>query len=294
MRYKQNCMASPPEVHSSLSPARAHRALEVLLAGSVLAISFGLCIPALRLHSTMLTRSEFYGHAYAIPAVAAYLVFQKRTQIRGALHALRPPRLGPLVVFGVGMLEVLMVMGDVGFGAALGIPVVLGAAAYAIGGMPLLRPLGLPLMFLVFMVPPPHFLRYQLLFGLKLAVTQAAVSLLQFGGQTVAAEGNQILVPGHTLFVADACSGFTSIVTLLPLACIVAYFLSRGVWRRLLVVASVVPLAVGANVIRVIGTVLLVSSIGMKAAEGLLHESFGIATYVLGTLFLLGVARVLR
>ena len=187
-----------------------------------------------------------------------------------------------------------MVMGDVGFGAALGVPVVLAAAAYAIGGMPLLRPLGLPLVFLAFMVPPPHFLRYQLLFRLKLAVTQAAVSLLQFGGQTVAAEGNQILVPGHTLFVADACSGFTSIVTLLPLACIVAYFLSRGVWRRLLIVASVVPLAVGANVIRVIGTVLLVSSLGMEAAEGLLHESFGIATYVMGILFLLGVARVLR
>ena len=111
-------MASPPEAHSSLSPARAHRALEVLLAASVLAISFGLCVPALRLHSTVLTRSEFYGHAYAIPAVAAYLVFQKRTQIRGALHALRPPTLGPLVAFGFGMLEAPMVMGDVGFGAA--------------------------------------------------------------------------------------------------------------------------------------------------------------------------------
>ncbi len=46
--------------------------------------------------------------------------------------------------------------------------------------------------------------------------------------------------------------------------------------------------------IRGIATVLLVSSRGLGAPEGLLHESFGIATYVMGTLFLLGVARVLR
>jgi exosortase/archaeosortase family protein len=96
------------------------------------------------------------------------------------------------------------------------------------------------------------------------------------------------------LYVADACSGLTSIVTLLPLACIVAYFLSHGVWRRVVVVASVVPLALAANIFRVIVTVQLVSSQGVEFAQGLLHESFGVATYVLGTLAVIGVARILR
>ena len=287
-------MATPGEPSPFRSLAWAHRPVESLLAGSVLAVSIGLCLPALSLLSRLWSHSRFYGHAYAIPAVAAYLAFRNRAKIREALRDLQPPALGPLIVFGVGMLEVVSIMGDVGFGAGLGVPVVLGAAAYAIGGLPLLRPLVLPLGFLLLMVPPPYFLRYKLLFGLKLYVTKATVSLLQLGGYTVAAEGNQILVPGHTLFVADACSGLTSIVTLLPLGCIVAYFLSRGVWRRVLVVASVVPLAVGANIIRVIVTVLLVSSRGEEFAQGLLHESFGITTYIVGTLFLLGVARVLR
>ena len=84
------------------------------------------------------------------------------------------------------------------------------------------------------------------------------------------------------------------IVTLLPLACIVAYFLSHGVWRRAVVVASVVPLALAANIFRVIVTVQLVSSQGVEFAQGLLHESFGVATYVLGTLAVIGVARILR
>ena len=158
----------------------------------------------------------------------------------------------------------------------------------------LLSPLALPLGFLLLMVPPPPSFTYDVLFRLKLAVTQASVGILQLAGQTIASDGNQILLPGTTLFVADACSGLNSIVSLLPLACIVAYFLSHGVWRRAIVVASVVPLAVGANLVRVIVTVTLVDSRGAEYAQGLLHEAFGLTTFVLGTLALLGLARVLR
>ena len=125
-------------------------------------------------------------------------------------------------------------------------------------------------------------------------VTHAAVALLQAAGQTIVAEGNQILVPGHTLFIADACTGLTSIVTMLPLACIIAYFASRGVWRRAVVVASVVPLAMAANILRVVFTVKMVSAVGESAAQGSLHETFGVATCALGTLAVIGVARLLR
>ena len=112
----------------------------------------------------------------------------------------------------------------------------------------------------------------------------------EFGDATV----DILEIPGHTLFVADACSGLTAIVTLLPVGCVVAYFLARGWWRRLVVVASVVPLAMAANVVRVVATVMLVDTIGIQAAEGFLHESFGIFTYVVGTLFLVAFARVMR
>ena len=65
-------------------------------------------------------------------------------------------------------------------------------------------------------------------------------------------------------------------------------------WRRLIVVASVIPLAVTANVIRVIVTVKLVSIIGPEAAQGLLHKTFGLTTYTVGTLAVVGVARLVR
>jgi hypothetical protein len=44
----------------------------------------------------------------------------------------------------------------------------------------------------------------------------------------------------------------------------------------------------------VILTVKLVPWIGIDAAQGSLHQSFGVATYAVGTLALVGVTRLLR
>ncbi len=266
----------------------------LLLVGGIVAIGIALCIPSIRQLSSLWSDSQFYGHGYALPIVAGYLVYADRHKIARVLRRLQPPIYGAWIALLAGLFEVLMYMGDVGFLAGVGIPLVFAAAAFAIGGVPLLRLLLLPLCFLALMVPPPRFLMYELLFRLKLVVTDVAVALMQAAGNTVTAEGNQILVPGHTLFVADACSGLTSIVTLLPLSCIVAYFLSHGVWRRVVVFASVVPLAIAANILRVVVTVGMVSAVGIEAAQGSLHETFGVATYVLGTLSVIGVARVLK
>ena len=268
--------------------------IERFLTAAVVVLGLALCVPGLLGLSFLWRSSQFYGHAYAIPVMAAYLAYSNLGALRLASADLRPPLWGPLVVFGAASVQVLALMGEVGFAVGLGIPLMLGAIAYAIGGRPLLAPMRLPLIFLALMVPPPRFVTYQILFRLKLMVTEVAVAVLQAMGTTVAAEGNQIMVPDHTLFVADACSGLTSIVTLMPLACIVAYFLSHGVWRRVLVVASVVPLTFAANVFRVIVTVRMVSSHGVEFAQGVLHESFGLATYVLGTLAVIGVARISR
>src|SRR5262249_28560135 len=142
--------------------------------------------------------------------------------------------------------------------------------------------------------PLPGYVVDDLLADLKQLVTRSAVAILYASGQPIHYEGNRIEIPGHVLFVADACSGLTSIVTLLPVACVIAYFLSRGVWRRVAVVLGVVPLAMLVNILRVVATVKLVAAFGGGAAQGLLHESFGLATYAIGPALLLAVARCLR
>lgn len=286
-------MSAPTASSDALAPGLPTKP-EVWLVAAVLAAAVALCIPTLTLLSRIWERFEYYGHGYAIPLVALYLIWRDRAHIVQALQVGTPPLIGPLVVLAVAGAQFAAILGDAAFLAGVGLTVVLAAVAYGLAGRPLLRSVALPLAFLVLMVPPPRFLTYQILLRLKLFVTDVSVGILQTFGTTVAADGNEILLPGAELFVADACSGLTSIVTLLPLAAIVAYFLSHGVWRRVVVMASVVPLAVCANILRVVGTVSAVSIWGVDAAQGVLHESFGLWTYLIGTLALLGVARVLR
>jgi exosortase len=280
--------ASPDARRINLEPS------DLLLLLALGLATTALCVPGLMLLSFIWQRSTFYGHGFAIPVVAAYLVWSNRDDIAAAWERGTPPLAGSVVALGAAAFLSAAIFGDAGFLAGLGVPLVLGTAAYGIRGLPMLRASAVPLAFLVLMVPPPRFLTYQILFRLKVFVTDLAIGLLQSLGATVAAEGNVILLPGHELFVADACSGLTSIITLLPLSAIVAYFLSHGVWRRVVVIGSVVPLAIAANVLRVTVTVLLVSDYGIEMAQGLLHEGFGLWTYLVGTIALIGVAKVLR
>ncbi len=245
--------------------------------------AFALCLPGLRTLPRIWERSEYFGHGYLIPAVSAWLLFARRHELASAYRESSPPAGGPLVVLLAASFGVLAVRGDVMFAAGIGVPLLLAATVYALGGRRLLAPAALPLGFLVMMVPPPSFLVIRVLIELKFFVTYLSVELLRAGGAVVAAVGNQIHIPGHVLFVADACSGLTSIVTMLPLATVVAYFFSHGTWRRIVVVLSVIPLAIAANVARIVITVGMVDEWGIELAQGYLHESFGVVTFVFET-----------
>jgi exosortase len=104
-------------------------------------------------------------------------------------------------------------------------------------------------------------------------------------------EGNVIVVPEGSLFVAEACSGITSIVTLLPVAALLV-FLTPGRRRHALVLlAAVVPVAMFWNLARVVATVVATRSFGVvRATTGSLHEAAGMLTFVLGCLTLLVVS----
>ncbi len=259
-----------------------------------LLVAAGLLVPGLLLLSPIWERSEFFSHGYLIPMIAVFLLYRQRRELLRAFREGVPGRFGAWAVLGAASFEVLSVIGDAIFPAGLGVPLVLLAACYAIGGRELLRVTALPIGFLIFMVPPPGVVINTALLNLKFAVTEISVGTLHYFDYPVAAAGNQLMIPGHTLFVADACSGLTSIITLIPLSAIVAYLLSHGFWRRVVIMLSVVPLAMAANAVRVMVTVIAVPAWGDEVAQGLLHETFGVSTYIIGTLALLGIAKILR
>jgi len=256
--------------------------------------ALGLCVPASIGMVSAWRRSQFFGHAFAIPAFSVMLCWGRRHAILRLLQAPQPPAGGAVCVLLAGSFEMLAIIADMRFLAGVGIPILLAATAYAIAGRALLRLLALPLAFLLLMVPPPGGISYGLLVSLKILITTMAVEVLRGLGVSVLSEGNRILIPGHTLFVADACSGLTSIVTMFPIACILAYSLLTRLLSRLLLLAWVIPVAMFFNTARVVATVLLVSRFGESFAQGLLHDGFGLSSSIAGTISLIMIAKALK
>ena len=250
--------------------------------------------PALVAMSEVWSRVDYYSHGYLIPLVALWAA----TAQRGLLPRLPRERdfrglfviALALLLYLAGLATVIVSIQGLGFVLA-----VAGSILY-LRGAAWLSALRFSVGYLLFMVPLPEAWLSPVIVRLQMLVTSVGVGALRLADVPVFRDGNVIqLADGQSLFVAEACSGITSIVTLLPLAVFLAYFTERGFARRAVLVAAVVPLAMFGNLIRVVGTVIAAGRIGVEAAtQGFVHESAGLLTYVIGCLALLGVGALMR
>ncbi len=93
-------------------------------------------------------------------------------------------------------------------------------------------------------------------------------------------EGNIIHLSATSLEVADACSGIRSLYAFLTLGALLAYFSRVPLWARISIFLFTIPLSVAGNAVRVFGTGVGVYLAGPEAAEGTIHELFGMFVIV--------------
>ncbi len=265
------------------------RTSEWLLAGALL-VAF---LPALIALVGVWVSVDYYSHGFLVPLVAYWAA--ARSHVRFSIRKNRDRRAVVAAIAVVLLYAIGLGTGSISLqGSALVAAVANGA--FYLGGSQGLRVLAFPLAFLVFMVPlPPDWLT-PLIVNLQLLVSSTAVDLLGWFGSAVVRSGNVIELPaGDSLFVAEACSGITSLVTLMPLAIVLAYFTENTLARRLTILISVVPAAMLGNLLRVIVTVLAAERYGAEAATGnWLHESAGLITFTLACLALIGLGALMR
>lgn len=261
---------------------------------ALLAVLGLVFVPAVLALESVWSRYDYYSHGYLVPVVALLLALREREVL-----ATRPVQRS-----AAGLVGLCAMLGLYGLGVAVGRTELQGlslvgavaATVLWLRGPAWLRTLAFPVAYLVFMVPLPEPWLQPLILRLRLFVTEAAVAILHAVGLPVLREGNVITLPGgESLFVADACSGVTSLVTLLPLAVLVAWLVERSGWGRAVIVLSVVPIALLFNLLRVLLTVAGAARFGVaRVTAESLHEAAGLAIYVVGCLALLGVAAAVR
>jgi exosortase len=233
-----------------------------------------------------------YSHGFLVPLISVYFATQAA-------------RRGPLVVrAGVGLGSTLLVLSILGRLATVLIPVgFVGDLAFLIGlagvcalifGADVLRRYWFAFVFLIFMVPLPVSLYAQIASPLQLMVSQIASAVMNAMGLPVLREGNMMTLPGNLqMFVAEACSGMRQMTGFLALTAAVAYLSSRPTWYRFAVIAMAIPIAMTANITRVILTGYIMyyvnpqfASGNYHTAEGLIMMGFGLALLRAGCLVL--------
>lgn len=137
-----------------------------------------------------------------------------------------------------------------------------------------------PLLYLAFVIPPPGSLLADVTSPLKKLVSLVATDWLQTAGIPVSRQGVTIFVAQYQLLVEDACSGMNSIVGLIAVSLLYIYLTRGSSWKySLLLVSLVIPIAIIANIVRIIVLILLTYYAGNDVAQGYLHFTAGMLLF---------------
>jgi exosortase len=257
---------------------------------------------------------ENYSHGLLIPFVISYVLWHESQRFSA-------PRFESGAWPGfIGVVLSLLALwaGTAGaelFVQRISLVVLLGSIAIYFSGFRVLRLAAVPLVLLLLSIPIPQIVFNKIAFPLQLFASRCAVGAMAFLNIPVLREGNIIeLMPrGATepkkLAVVEACSGIRSLMTLVTLAVVYAYFTKPRVappsvsdsvgkktqtrvyvtfafWRSLILVISAVPIAVLTNALRVSGTGVLAHYYGTRIAEGFFHSFSGWVIYIAAAVLL--------
>ena len=241
-----------------------------------------------------LWRDDEYAHGPIILAVVAWLLWRSRdvladARLRAAPVAGAVTLLAGLALYLLGRTQSLPL-----FEVASHIPVIAGAVLL-VRGFEGVKRLAFPIFFLLFAIPLPGFVLEMATGPLKETVSALVAPLLGALGYPVERQGVVLWVGDYQMLVADACSGLNSLYSLFALGLLYTHLTQpRRVSRTLLLLAAMVPIAIVANVCRVLLLVLVTYHLGPEVAQGWVHDVAGMMVFGIALALMLGVDALVR
>ena len=149
----------------------------------------------------------------------------------------------------------------------------------------------LPVFHLVFMLPLPQFLYWQLTIFLQGISSELGVFFVELAGIPVYLEGNIIDLGVLKLQVAEACSGLRYLFPILSFSYLFAILYRGPVWHKAALLISAAPITVFMNAVRIGVIGILVNAYGIEQAEGFLHffEGWVVFLICVGLLMLMAI-----
>lgn len=164
----------------------------------------------------------------------------------------------------------------------------IGLVVYAWGWRQLLT-WWLPLTLVALAMPLPEIVLSSLALPLQMQASKMGAAMLEWRQVPVVLTGNVVRLPGHDLFVTEACSGLRSLAALLSLGVLLGGLLAQHPVTRVAIAAISIPVAVLLNGVRVFLTGFLVLFVSPKTAEGFSHMTEGWLMFVVAFAILAAV-----
>src|SRR5262245_35010160 len=266
-----------------MSAALGTRALRGTVGFEWLPVVAGLLllyVPTLFDLASMIWLRDGDAHGAIILAVIAWLIWDKRRVLLEAPVSTAPVPGLILLLFGLllyvlGRSQSILVL-EVG----TLIPILAGVLL-AMRGWPALRAMSFMLFFIAYLVPLPTYFEDAMTLPLKQHVSEISAQILYVAGYPIAHEGVLLTVGQYKLLVADACAGLKSMFSLSAIGLLYLYLMRHQSWlHNGLILASLLPIAFFANIVRVIILVLITYHFGDAAGQGFMHGFSGMVLFV--------------
>jgi exosortase B len=236
--------------------------------------------------------SDEYSNGPIVGAIVLWLLWRSSGPLLAAPCAPRHALGGVALAGGLAMAIAGRILAAPEVEIASQIPVLAGILLLA-RGTSALAVAWFPLAFLAFMIPLPGSILGPMTAGLKEWIAVLAEGLLYAAGLPVARDGVAIDIGQYRLFVADACAGLHSMLSLSALGVLYVHLSRRpSILHNAVLLASILPIAFLANLLRVLFLLLTTYWFGDAAARWL-HGAAGLSVFVAELALLLALDRLL-
>lgn len=257
-------------------------------------------------------QSEAVSHVILVPLVISYLLYRKREIIKASAALERTRETKKVVslkdLFGICTCILALLLywyGSYTFYALeyhlISLPIFVMGTTLILFNLKMLIALIFPILFLLFLIPPPSELVYTAGAFLAYFNTQAAYALLKVFNLPVSLSFSYwspiIVVDSSSgpisLAIDVACSGVYSLIAFTMFGTFLAYFVRGSMWKKMTVFVLGFLILQVLNVIRISSIVLIGHFLGRETAMDIFHIFSGWILIFSGMLLLLFIGKKL-